>query len=287
MDRKQWIAFLGLSLVWGSSFLFIKIALEEVGPFTLAGTRVLIGAIALTITAVMTKAKWDLSREQYINLIVIGFANTALPFFLISWGEILVDSSVASILNGTVPLFVAILAYFWLRDEQLSSNKLVGMLIGFIGVVLVMARDGLAGFQFNIQSQLAILLAAVSYAFSSVYIRKKTPGIPFVVQAAGSLIFANFFLWIGAFLFERPISIPVQSQTWIALVWLGLAGSYIAYLLYFFLLNSAGPSRSVMVTYIMPVVGVVLGVLILGERLDLQLILGTILVISSVVVVNR
>jgi len=287
MNRKEWAAFLGLSLAWGSSFLFIKIAIQEVGPFTLAGTRVAIGAAALIITALAMKTKVKLSRDQVLALIVIGFANTALPFALISWAEIQIDSGVASILNGTVPLFTAIIAYFWLKDERLSRSKIIGLMIGFLGVIVVIARDGLAGFRFNIGSQIAMLVAASSYAFSAIYIRKKSPGIPLVIQAAGTLVVASILLWIGALLFESPVVAPVQSQTWTALLWLGIVGSFLAYLLYFYLLNSAGPTKAVMVTYIFPVIGVALGVLVLDESLGPQMVIGTFLVIASVVIVNR
>ena len=287
MSKKEWTAFIGLSLAWGSSFLFIKIAIQEVGPFTLAGTRVAIGAAALVLTALAMRSKVNLSRNQVRSLFVIGLFNTAMPFALISWAEIQLDSGVASILNGTVPLFTAIIAYFWLKEEQLSRRKIIGLLIGFAGVIVVISRDGLAGFQFNIGSQVAMLIATASYAFAAVYIRKTSPGIPLVIQAAGTLIFASILLWAGALLFESPVVVPTLSITWIALIWLGIVGSFVAYLLYYYLLNSAGPTKAVMVTYIFPVVGVALGVLVLGESLNIQMVFGTALVISSVVIVNK
>ena len=287
MSKKEWAAFIVLSLAWGSSFLFIKIALEEVGPLLLAGIRVAIGTSALVLTALAMKTKIKLTRNQVLALIVIGFFNMALPFALISWAEIQIDSGVASILNGTVPLFTAIIAYFWLKEEKLTRQKIIGLLIGFAGVFLVISRDGLAGFQFNIASQVAMLVAASSYAFSAVYIRKTSPDIPLMVQASGTFIFASAMLWAGALLFESPIVAPVQSLTWIALIWLGIVGSFVAFLLYFYLLYGAGPSKAVMVTYIVPVIGVALGVLVLGESLNIQMVFGTVLVISSVVIVNK
>ena len=287
MSKKEWAAFIVLSLAWGSSFLFIKIALEEVGPFTLMGARVAIGASALVLTALAMRSKIKLTRNQVKFLLVIALFHTAMPYALIAWAEIQIDSGVASILSGTVPLFTAIIAYFWLKEEKLPRQKIIGLLIGFVGVIVVIARDGLASFQFNIASQVAILVAASSYAYTAIYIRKKSLGIPLVIQAAGTLIFASLMLWAGALIFESPIVAPTQSLTWIALLWLGIVGTFVAYLLYFYLLNSAGPTKAVMVTYIFPVIGVALGVLVLGESLNIQMVFGTVLVISSVVIVNK
>jgi drug/metabolite transporter (DMT)-like permease len=287
MPIRSWGAFLLLGSIWGSSFLWIKIALDELGPFTLVGYRLLFGALGMLLVLLARRPAFPEDRKTWSLLALMGITNTALPFVLISWGELMIDSSVASILNSTTPLFTLVIAHFFLSDERMTIPRALGLVLGFAGILLLFSRDlGLEGFRSGLIGQVAVLVAAISYAGSSVFARRAFRDVPLLVQAAVPLFTADVIIWVGAFTLESPLKLPSLPITWIALIWLGLLGSCIAYLLYIYLINNEGSTRSTLVTYMFPVIGVALGVLFLGERLDMRLIVGALMVVAGIGVVN-
>jgi drug/metabolite transporter (DMT)-like permease len=288
MKTKEWLAFIGLSLAWGTSFLWIKIALDEIGPFTLVAFRLLFGLLGLLAVIAVMRPAWPNNRRSYVVLAVMGLTNVALPFTLISWGEVFIDSAVASILNSTVPLFTALIAHFVLEGERLDFRRVGGVLLGFIGVVTLMFRGLSAnGLEVNLLGQGAVLLASIFYAFSSIFARKNPRGGNPVTQSLVQVFVADALLWAAVPVVESPFTLPTLPITWLALAWLGLIGSCIAYLLYFYLLDSAGPTKMVMITYTFPVTGIILGWLFLNEAINWELFLGGALVLASIVIVNR
>jgi drug/metabolite transporter (DMT)-like permease len=287
MKMREWLMFGALGLIWGSSFLWIKVAVGEIGPFTLVGWRLLFGLAALAIVVAWRRPALPRDRRTLGVLALLGIINTALPFALISWGEKSIDSAVASILNGTVPLFAMVIAHFGLHDDRMTMPRVIGLATGFVGVVVLMGRDiGPEGIAHGVLGQAAVLAAAILYAGSSVFARRNLREVSPVVQAFLPLISADAFVWTGALLTEGGGLIPRLGSTWFALVWLGVLGSCVAYLLYFGLLQSVGPTRATVVTYVFPVVGVVLGVLFLGERLDWSLAGGAALIVAGIGAVN-
>lgn len=287
MKPKDLFAFIALSLAWGSSFFWIKIAVQEIGPFMLVAWRVLFGILGLLVVLYFNRPKEPLDRNAWRNLLILGITNTALPFVLISWAEQHIDSAVAAILNSSMPLFTMVIAHFALSDDKMTPQRVLGLLVGFLGVVVLTARDLGGDIRLNLMAQGAMIAAVLCYAGSTVFARRNTKGISPVVQALVPLLSADAFIWAGVLATENPIKFPSLPETWGSLVWLGLIGSCIAYLLYYYLLHSVGPTRISMVTYMFPVVGIALGVLFLNERLDLSLILGAVLILGSLVIVNR
>jgi len=249
--------------------------------------RLLFGAIGLAIAALFLRPEWPRQRKIWFFLILFGFTNNAIPYVLISWGEKFIDSGVAAILNSTTPLFTMVVAHFFLHDDRITPARLTGLLIGFLGIIILVSRDIQPGLQFNILGQVAVLIASALYAVSSVLARRTTRGIQPVVQGLIPLPGADAFLWLTTLALYRPLTLPKLPITWAAILWLGLLGTALAFLLYFYLLNTVGPTRTTLVTYVFPLVGVVLGVVLLKETLNWQLILGGSLVVSSIIVVNR
>ena len=288
MKSRAWLAFGALSVIWGSSFLWIKIAVQELGPFRLVALRLLFGVIGLLIAGRLTKQPLRLSRKQLPAYLVLALFNTALPFTLISWGETRIDSGMASILNGTVPLFTLVIAHFWLQDERITLPRTLGLLIGFGGVAFLVGQNFELGaiLEGNALGQLAVLAASASYATGLTLTRKRFRGQPPVAQATLVVLFSDLMLWAGAIAFESPLRLPSLSLTWIALLWLGFLGTGLAYLLYFYLINEWGSTRTSVVTYTMPVIGVILGVVFLGEKVSVSLILGVGLVLTGIGFVN-
>ncbi len=287
MKPREWVVFFALGLIWGSSFLWIKIAVQEVDPFTLVSWRLLFGTLGMVAVIALRRPSFPRGWRSWAALATLGIINTALPFVLISWGEKSIDSAVAAVLNSTVPLFTLVIAHLFLHDEPITARKAVGLLIGFAGVLVLMARDlGIGSLRVGVLGQAAVLLAAVSYASASVFARRTMREVSPLVQAFVPMAFADAVVWSIATQVGEPGRLPALPITWVALLWLGLLGSCVAYLLYYHLLHSVGATRAVMVTYVFPVVGVGLGVLFLNELTDWHLLAGAVLVIASIAVVN-
>jgi drug/metabolite transporter (DMT)-like permease len=286
MKLKEWGAFILLGLVWGSSFLWIKIALAEIGPFLLVAYRLLFGLLGLAVVMLWQRQPLPRDRRTLLAFVFMGIFNTAVPFTLISWGETRIDSGLASILNGTVPLFTIVIAHFWLHDEKITAPRLAGLGVGFVGVVILVSRDlHLEGLTGDLLGQLAVIAAAVCYATAITFSRRHLRNQPPVLQSAAVLFVADALMWLAVPVTEG-FGLPALPLTWFALAWLGLLGSCLAYLLFFFLINAWGPTRASLVTYVFPVIGLFLGILFLGETADWRLLAGTVLVVTGVLVVN-
>jgi drug/metabolite transporter (DMT)-like permease len=287
MRPKDWLAFLALGLIWGSSFLWIKIAVAEVGPFMLVGLRLLFGILTLGIAILFIRPAWPRDRRTWLSLTFLGIINTGLPYLLISWGEQYIDSAVAAVLNSSAPLFTMIIAHLTLRDDRMSGMRLLAVMLGFAGILLIFSRGFDSGFGGTLLGKGAVILASVLYAFASVYARRTTRGLHPAITALAPLLGAEVLIWGAAPLLESPLRLPVLPLTWFAIAWLGVLGVGAAFLLYFYLLHAIGPTRTVVVTYVFPIVGLILGVFFLNEPLDLRLLTGAALIITSLALVNK
>lgn len=287
-ERKVWLAFLLLALAWGTSFMFIKIAVQTVQPVTLVAWRLIIGSLGLL--AVLRLRKGRLPREARIwrHIAVIGVVNVAIPFVLIVWAESGVeglDSGVASIVNSTVPLFSIFIAGLFMRMERVTGAAVLGLLVGFGGVVLLMSRDAQAS-RDSWLPYLAVLGAAFFYAAGSAYARRYLQDIAPVTLAFGQLAIAAVVVSVASLVVESWATQSFPLATVLALFWLGLVGSTLAYILYFFVLQQWGATRTTLVTYLVPAVGLSAGILFLNEPLDWRLIAGGGLILSGVASVN-
>jgi len=265
--------------------MWIKIAVQEVGPITLVAFRVLFGLLFGIAVISIQRVQWPRNFKEWLPFLVLGITNFAVPFFLISWGEQSIDSAVAAILDATVPLFTIVFAHFSLRDDKMTLPKVLGLLIGFAGVVVLLSKD-IGGSSSSLLGQIAVVVASLSYAVSAIYVRKTTVDTPSILRSAGPLASATVVMWLAAFLFERPVKVPHLGITWVALLFLGVLGSGFAFVLSYYLIHEIGPTRTTMVTYLFPLGGVILGVNILHEQLTWQLTTGALLIIASLVVAN-
>jgi drug/metabolite transporter (DMT)-like permease len=283
---KHWIIFILLGAIWSSSFMWIKIAVQEIGPMMLVAFRALFGLLFCLVVIFIQRVGWPRTFKSWFPLLLLGLTNIAIPFFLISWGEQSIDSAVASVLDATVPLFTILIAHYVLDDDKITSPKMIGLLIGFAGVIVLMSKDIFNASTNSLLGQAAVILASVFYAVNSVYIRKKTEDMPGIVRSTGPLLSASVIMWLGTFLFESPVEMPQLGITWVALLWLGILGSGLAFTMAFYLIHEIGPTRTTMVTYLFPLGGVALGVTFLNEPLTWQLITGAVLIVLSLVVAN-
>lgn len=292
MSRWQWRAwgaflFLGL-LGWGMSFLWIKVALREIGPFRIVAYRMIFGAAAAWAITFFQRQPFTIRGRNLVYTLALGIVNTAIPFTLITWAETRIDSGLAGILNGTMPLFTISIAHFFLPDDRFSLPKATGLAAGFAGLILLLSRDiGPQALSGNLIGQLAVIVAAICYTAANVFTRLKLKGQHPIHTTAVSLTSSLVVLWIVAPLVESPIALPHNPMTWLACAWMGVLGSALAYQAYFYLINVWGSTRTAAVTYIFPVWAVILGVLFLGEHPSWQLFVGGGLVIAGIVLVNK
>ncbi|MGH3045077.1 MAG: DMT family transporter [Gaiellaceae bacterium] len=271
-----------VALVWGSSYLFIKVAVEEVEPAAMMFLRlVLAAAVLVPVLAWRTGGRAAVSdmRDLGWKAWAIGFLNAAFPFTLIAWGEKYVDSGVAAIANASVPIFVVILAFWFNKSERARGVRLAGILVGLAGVAVLTGLHPEGGW-WAIAGTLAIVVASLSYAAANHFVQhnfSQTPAI--LVTTASSVMGAVILLPFAAF------QIPDETPSWKALgsiVVLGVLGTAFALLIYFRLLTLYGASRSSLVTYLLPPVALVYGVLILDEKITLNAALGLVLILAGV-----
>jgi drug/metabolite transporter (DMT)-like permease len=285
--RLDWALFVALGLIWGTSYLFIKIGVETLPTFTLVASRLGIGLVFLV--AVVTLAREPLPRDPkiYGHLLVMSVVNVALPFALITSAEQTVDSAVAAILNGGVPLFTIVIAALFLHDEPITMNRIAGLVIGYAGVILLVGRGfGSGGDDGAISGELALLGSTASYGVGAVYARRNVRGLRPMIPALFQVMFAFVITGTIALVTEHPLETEWTGRSLFAIAWLGLLGSGIAYLFFFRLLQSWGATRTSMVAYLLPIVGIVAGALELNEVVDAGVLLGTALVIGGVALVN-
>lgn len=269
MRAREWLLLVALSVLWGGSYFFAKVALAELGPFTVAFFRIALAALALNLIAGLWRR-----ALPWRSFFVMGAINNTLPFCLLFWGQTHISSGLASILNATTPLFTVVVAHFLTTDERLSAGKILGVLAGLAGVaVLIGAR-----FDGSLWGQLACLGAALSYAFAGIYGRRFKALQVAPVQAAAGQLTASTMLILPIMLIAEPHWTPPSVTTWSALAGLALLSTAVGYVLYFRILAAAGATNLLLVTFLIPVTAVLLGVAVLGERIEARHFAGMALI---------
>ncbi|WP_417830423.1 DMT family transporter [Thalassospira sp.] len=268
-----------LALMWGSSFTFIKISVHAYSPLVVASGRLAFAALVLWCFALIRKSEMPKGRRAWISTFVVALVGNALPFFLISYGEIRVDAGLAAILMSTVPLTTVVLAHFVTHDEKLTPGKVIGVVLGTIGVIVLVGPETLSGLGGEFLFQLAILVAAVGYAVSSLVARNLRDQ-PRIGSTAVILTFAAMMLIPFTLILDRPWTMDWDVEGAVAILYLGMFPTGIAMFLILQLIAVAGASFLVFNNYLVPAVGVLISFVVLGEvpqpnaLLALAIILG-------------
>ena len=281
-SARPWLGdFLLLSAIWGSSFLFMRIAAAELGALPTAALRVAIASLFLW-PLLRLRGQTALLRQHWKPVLFVGMLNSGIPFALYSFAVMHISTGLSAILNATVPLFGALVAWAWLGDRP-GLSRSVGLAIGFAGIVLL--AGGQVGFKSSdsgwtpIWAVLACLCATTCYALAASFTKKHVPPLPPLVTATGSQIGATLALVLPA-LWWHPGQLP-SLHTLGALLALGVMCTGVAYILYFRLIEHAGPARALTVTYLVPVFAVAYGVLLLGESVTLWMLLCGAIVLAG------
>lgn len=279
---KHWaIDFVLLAAIWGSSFLFMRIGTVEFGPLPTAAVRVAIAA-AFLLPLVLLRGLGATLVKNWRHVFLVGVFNSGIPFACFSFALLSITTGLSAILNATVPMFGALVAWLWLKDKP-NHSRLLGLVVGFAGVAML-AWDK-ATFQPDASgvapgwAVLACLLACICYALSASYTKRYLTGLPPLVTAAGSQIGATLGLALPA-LWLWPAKMP-GSSAWLALLVVGVLCTGIAYILYFRLIETAGPARALAVTFVVPVFAVFYGVLFLGEAVTLWMLVCAVVIVCG------
>lgn len=272
-----------LAILWGGSFLFMRISSPVLGPIWLIELRVLIAGLAL-LPLLIYLNRWHEVRRHLVPLLIMGCLNTAVPFSLVAFGSLFLPAGFSSILNATIPLFGVIVAALW-QKEKLTFSRMIGFILGFVGVTILVGWKAINATPEFFLAVGAGLSASLMYAIAASYAKKNLSGVSSLVIASVSLLGAAIFL-IPALPFTLPKTFP-SSEIWLAVVALALFSTALAYILYFHLLKIIGSTKTLTVAYLIPLFAILFGAIFLEEPLTISMMIGCSLILSGTAIANN
>jgi len=256
-----------LAMIWGASFVSIRIALDEIGPMTSVAHRVGWAMLALWAAVLVMRLPIPRDPKVWIGFLGMGLLNNVIPFGLMAWGQLHIESGLTSILNAATAIFGVIAASIFFADERITPRKAVGVMLGFAGVATAIGLENLRAFDIRSLAQLAVIGGTISYALAGVWARKRLGAQPPQVAAAGMVTGATLIMLPLAWIVEGPISLDLQPRTYLAIGYYALIATALAYLLYYRVLAMAGSGNLMLVTLLIPPFAIVLGAVLLNEAL--------------------
>lgn len=285
MKPREWLLLIVLSIIWGSSFMFLKIALRELQPFYIVFIRLCVTSVFMLALCALRQLPFPRGLTQWAAMGFLGFINSALPFFLISWAQMHLDTATTSILNATSPVFIMILAHWLTDDEKLTRFKVIGVTAGFLGIVVMVAPSLHRGIVLAGLAQLAVLGGTLNYACAAIYARRFKNFNSMVVTAV-SLFGAAIAASPGLMYFKMPDLAALSPKTWFAVGMLSVFCTGIAYIIYFSVIASAGATNGMLVTLMIPISALLISNFFLGETIKLNDIIGMLLIFSGLLIID-
>ncbi len=287
-DSRAFAVLAALGVVWGASFVFIKVIVEDISAVELATARLTLGAITVLGIVVVRRTRLAVTRRALLELTGIALFANVLPFVLIGWSEERIDSGVASVLNATMPIFTACFAAFAFADERFTVARAGGLVLGFAGTMVLVGEDVVRITDSAVLAQLAVVLAGACYGASSTYMRTLLETYDAVALSALQLTLGALLGWpILLAVDGTPAFGGMDVEAWLSLLALGIGGTGVGYVAYVWLIETTGSVRASLVTYIIPVTGLLLGWLVLGEEVGLNVLAGAALIVGGVALVLR
>lgn len=280
MSAADWGIIMLLSLLWGGAFFMIELGLRGFPPNTLVFLRMALAVPPMLLILHIMGHRMPRDGKSWGQLFILGAINAAFPFILFFWGQTHIESGLASILNATTPLWGVVTAHFLTRDEKATPARIVGVLLGLAGIIVMVGPDALGGLSGSVLAQLACLAATLLYALAAVYGRtlSQSAMTPLVV-ATGQVVTAALIMLPVMLIADQPWNLPVAGwDAWAGAIGLAIPSTAIAYFFYFRLIDSAGASNAMLVAFIMPVIAVILGVVALGETVEFKELAGAALI---------
>lgn len=286
LSGRAWAELLMLALIWGAAFMATRVALDEVPVVTFVLHRV--GWAALVLWGTVFALRLPVPRDPAIwgAFLVMGLLNNVIPFALMAWGQLFIESGLTAILNATTAVFGVIVAASVFSDERLTTRKAIGVLVGFSGVILTIGVANLTSFDPRSAAQLAVLAGAASYAVAAAWARSRLGGLPPQVSAAGMLTGSTLVMLPSALIIDGPVSFSLSLTGWSAIGYVSVIATAGAYLLYYRILAMAGSANLMLVTLLIPPIAVVLGNLVLDEDLSAQVNAGFALLGLGLLILN-
>jgi len=279
--RNDYIVLFALGALWGSSFGAIKIALQGVTPLTVMSVRILLAGAALLLLIRVRKTPFPRGIQNWIKIAWMALFGTLIPFFLVPWGQLQIDSSLAAILMAVNPLFALTLGHFFSDHESFTLRQLLAMLVGFSGILLVFGENAISSINGNIWAQLAVIGAGFCYTISGVIVSR-------VRGASADSVSASIFICSSVIVFplwmilEQPWSLHFETESLLALTHLGLVSTGMAFLMRYYIILRAGAVFLSYVAFIIPMFGILFGILFLGETISVNTMGAVVLILSGV-----
>ena len=286
MNSKNWILVLLLGFLWGASFLFVEILLNYISPFMIVYLRVSLASIILILYIILCKIKLELSFLLIFNFFIMGMLNNVFPFLLITYGQQTVSGGLASILNANTSFLTILLASLILKNEPLTKSRMIGVLIGIIGVIIVIGYENMSGFFNNQVGKILILLSGLSYAFAAIFAKVRLQSVKPEVAATGMLTMSTLILspFIILFYGNEILSLNLISISYSLLF--AVICSVLAYLIYFKILVSTGAGNLLICTIIIPPSAILLNAIIIGELINVNEFIGLIVIILGLLILD-
>ena len=279
--RTDYIVLFALGALWGSSFGAIKIALHGVTPLTVMSVRILLAGAALLLLIRVRKTPFPRGIQNWIKIGWMALFGTLIPFFLVPWGQLQIDSSLAAILMAVNPLFALTLGHFFSDHESFTLRQLLAMLVGFSGILLVFGENAISSINGNIWAQLAVIGAGFCYTISGVIVSR-------VRGASADSVSASIFICSSVIVFplwmilEQPWSLHFETESLLALTHLGIVSTGMAFLMRYYIILRAGAVFLSYVAFIIPMFGILFGILFLGETISVNTMGAVVLILSGV-----
>lgn len=286
MSTRAWAELGLLSLIWGASFLSIRVALDEINPLTAVAHRTCWAMLILWAVVAIRKIAVPRGLRIWAAFLVMGLLNNVIPFSLMAWGQLHIETGLTAILNASTAIFGVIAAAFFFADEKLTIRRAIGVLLGFLGVSTAIGLDAFLAFDLKSMGQLAVITGTISYALAGVWAKKQLGGLPPQIAAAGMLTGASLITLPLAIWIDGPIQFDLSLRVWTAIGYYAIIATAVAYLLYYRVLKMAGSGNLMLCTLLIAPVAIVLGTIALDEQLPVRAYFGFGLLAFGLVVLD-
>jgi drug/metabolite transporter (DMT)-like permease len=286
LSGRAWAEMLVLALIWGGSFLSIRIALDEISPLMSVAHRVTLAMLVLWVVVAMMRIPLPRNPRIWFAFLVMGLLNNVIPFILMAWGQLYIESGLTSILNAFTAVVGVVMAALFFSDERLTPRKIIGVVLGFFGVAVAIGLENFKNFDLRSLAQLAVIGGTVAYAVAGVWARKNLVGMPPQLAAAGMLTGATVIMLPLVYFVEGLPTFDLKPRTLVAIGYYAVIATAAAYLLYYRVLAMAGSGNLMLVTLLVAPIAITLGAVVLGEKLSANAFVGFVILAVGLIILD-
>ena len=286
LSGRAWAEMLVLALIWGGSFLSIRIALDEISPLMSVAHRVTLAMLVLWFVVAMMRIPLPRNPRIWFAFLMMGLLNNVIPFVLMAWGQLYIESGLTSILNAFTAVVGVVMAALFFSDERLTPRKIIGVVLGFFGVAVAIGLENFKNFDLRSLAQLAVIGGTVAYAVAGIWARKNLVGMPPQLAAAGMLTGATVIMLPLVYFVEGLPTFDLKPRTLVAIGYYAVIATAAAYLLYYRVLAMAGSGNLMLVTLLVAPIAITLGAVVLGEKLSANAFVGFVILAVGLIILD-